>query len=107
MYPTETRGHQLAMMLREGEEPLAGGMPGGGKSLRLGLWEIQPGLHFQPELYFLIRFEVRKTSHVFSPTRPLCLAHQDKCFPPNYKPKRNPSSVLIIGKENVMNTVYK
>lgn len=88
------------------EEPLAGGMPGGGRLLRVVPWELQSGLHFQPELYFLIHFDVRKTSHMFPPVQPLCLPHQDKWFPPNHKRKINPSSLLIIGKENVTNIVY-
>lgn len=37
MYPRDTCGYQLALWLGEVEELLAGDMPGGDRSLRVGL----------------------------------------------------------------------
>lgn len=61
------------MQLGRVEGPFVGGIPGRGKSLWVGLWELEPGQYLQPQVYFLMHFDVKKTGHLFTPVQPFCL----------------------------------
>lgn len=62
MYFRESWGFQLARLLGRIEGPFIGGM-----SLRVGLWKSQP------EVYFLMYFEVKNTGHIHVSTCPVTM----------------------------------